>query len=621
MRFFLLLVALAMSQNLPAQLADECKLQFGTNLGGVVDFGTELPFVDLMHNARQWYTKDNGNPADPFDSGHALDLSYRADGYPTHVPQEIPNSDYEQRVVTIWAITDGWPVGEYTVLWDGTGELSFFGGYDNLEQTGTNRLTFDFLNPVDNVLEMTLVTSDINDPIHNIRVLMPGTESTYESNPFYSLWLEKLSIFPTVRFMDWGSTNSWGQPDTWTWDDPSLFTWEDRAQMDHYTWATNKGIPYEMMIRLLNDYDLDGWVCVPHRADDEYIENMATLFRDNLEEELHLTVEYSNEIWNWIFGQTHWLNKYGCELQNMEWPEGVVPYVQNCLDIWSNVFATDLDRITRVAGVHTAWQDVSNRMVRNLTDGSFDAITPTYYFGISDEGHSVLNGLGTNATTSDVAFYARQGMEETKEFLETQKSELADPLGVSMVFYEGGQHITGEPFGEEPTYAQAILDIQRDTAMYNMYNEWFDFLRTLQEGDEPIQLMNFSFVSQLSARYGSWGILETMDQDTIAVPAPKYSAILQAIEACSGSVSTTQLSDDSQQYQIFPNPTKDIFTLTGNIKDKQVSLFNNVGQLVLSQRATSDILIFDLSDFGEGHYLLQIGDAEDSVVKKIVMVD
>ena len=620
MRFFLVFLALAFGQGLFAQLEDECKLQFGTNLGGVVDFGTELPFVDLMHNAREWYTKDNGNPADPFDSGHAQDLSYRSDGYPTHVPQEISNSDYEQRVVTIWAITDGWPAGEYTVLWEGTGELSFFGGYENLEQTGPNRLTFDFLNPVDNILEMTLVTSDINDPIHNIRVLMPGTESTYEDQPFYSLWLERLSIFPTVRFMDWGTTNSWGQPDNWTWDDPSLFTWEDRAQMDHYTWATNKGIPYEMMIRLMNDYELDGWVCVPHRADDGYIESMAELFRDNLSDDRHLTVEYSNEIWNWIFGQTHWLNKYGCELQNVDWPEGIVPYVQNCLDIWSTVFENEMDRITRVAGVHTAWQDVSNRMVRNLTVGSFDAITPTYYFGISDEGYPILDDLGVNATTEDVAYYARQGMEETKGFLETQKSELADPLGVSMVFYEGGQHITGDPFGEEPTYAQAILDIQRDTAMYNMYNEWFDFLRTLQEGDEPIQLMNFSFVSQLSSRFGSWGMLETMDQDTLSVPAPKYAAILEAIEACEASVSSTELKDP-QQFEIFPNPTTTSITVSGNLIGKELTLFNDLGIMILNQIATSEVLTFDLEEFGAGYYLLQIGDGENSVVKKVVVIE
>lgn len=620
MRTSILLFFLISALNLHAQLDDACKLEFGTNLSGLVDYGTELPFVDLMHNARMWYTKDIDNPADPFDSGHTNNLSYRSDGYPTHIPQTIDSSQYEQRVVTIWAITDGWPAGKYTVLWEGSGELRFWGGYENLEQTDANRIVFDFLNPIDNVLEMTIVSSDINDPIHNIRVLMPGTEATYEAEPFYALWLEKLSIFPSVRFMDWGTTNSWGQPDTWTWDDPSLFSWEDRAQMDHYTWATEKGIPYEMMIKLLNDYDLDGWVCVPHRASDDYIEKMAELFNSNLESDRHLTVEYSNEIWNWIFGQTQWLNKYGCELQNISWPEGIVPYVQNCLDIWSKVYENDLDRITRVAGVQAGWQDVSNRMANNLRVGSFDAITPTFYFGLTEDGDEVLDDLGGNATVSDVVFYARQGMEEAKILLETQKSELANPLNLPMVFYEGGQHITPNPFGVEPTYAQALIDIQRDTSMYNMYNEWFDFLRTLQEGEKPLQLMNFSFVAGRSARFGSWGILETMNQDTATTPAPKYAAVLAAINDCKSTVPTEETIAFSEQYKMSPNPTSDFLTIDGNLKNSKIIIYDSIGKVILQQKIHANSAIINIQNFKRGNYFLQIRNGETQSIEKFVIV-
>ena len=618
MRIIAVFLFIITSSFLQAQLDEACKLEFGTNLGGLVDFGTELPFVNLMHNAREWYTKDIDNPTDPFNSEQAQNLSYRSDGYPTHVPQSINESDFDQRVITIWGITDGWPIGQYTVLWEGTGELRFWGAYENVEQTDDNRMTFDVVNPLDNVLEMTILTSDINDPIHNIRILMPGTESTYETEPFNPLWLEKLSIFPSVRFMDWGMTNSWGQPDTWTWDDPSLFDWQDRAQVNNYTWANSKGIPYEMMIKLLNDFDLDGWVCVPHRASDNYIENMARLFEENLEAERHLTVEYSNEIWNWIFGQAQWLNKYGCELQNVSWPEGIVPYVQNCLDIWSDAYEGELERITRVAGVQASWQDVSNRMVNNLREGSFDAITPTFYFGFSDEGDTALDNLGAIATVEDIAFYARQGMEDGKLFLTTQKNELADPLGLPMIFYEGGQHLTGHPFGEEPSYSQALLDIQRDTAMYNLYNEWFNFIRTLQEGEEPIQLMNFSFIAGLSSRFGSWGILETMDQDTAVIPAPKYSAILAAIEACDLSVSTNETAVLSQAYEIFPNPASDFIQIVGPSQKTNVALINSLGQVVRNEKLEGSNNTLDVSYLKNGSYYLHIENGLGKSVYKIV---
>ena len=117
----LVLPCLILSNIIFTQTAGVCQLDIGTNMAGLVDYGTELPFVDLMKNARTWYTKDIGNPNAPFDSEHAADLSYRPDGYPTHLPQTISSTAYPQKVVTIWAITDGWTPGQYTILWDGTG--------------------------------------------------------------------------------------------------------------------------------------------------------------------------------------------------------------------------------------------------------------------------------------------------------------------------------------------------------------------------------------------------------------------------------------------------------------------------------------------------------------------
>jgi len=515
-----------------AQLDDECKLDIGVNMGGLADYQTELPFVNVMRNCRTWYTKDIDNPNGPFDSGHTGNLEFRPDGYPTHIPQDIPASDYLQKVVTIWAITDGWTAGQYTILWEGTGTFAFWGSHQNLTQTDPHRIVFDYPNPVDGVFELTIETSDIDDPIRNIRVLMPGTEMTYLEEPFNPVWLDKLLTFKTVRFMDWGQTNNWGETDGW--NDPSLFDWSDRSQMDHYTWAYEKGIPYEMMVKLLNDFDLDGWVCVPHRASDDYMSEMAIYFRDNLESNRHLTVEYSNEIWNWIFGQTHWVYEYGCVQNGLDWPAGIVPYVQNCLDHFSDAYAGEMDRITRAVGAFTGWPAISDTIVSNLTLGSFDAISPTFYFGLTESADGILDAMGSAATAADIAYYAREGMEESLTNIIRHKEEMADPRGLPLVFYEGGQHLTGHPFGVEPTYAQALLDVQRDTSMFKMYNEWFDSLRMLQSEDVPLQLMHFSLVSLRSAQYGSWGMLETMDQDTNVIPAPKYSSILinNAPESC-----------------------------------------------------------------------------------------
>lgn len=531
---FLSLFALSLS----AQLDPSCQLDIGTNLGGLADFGTELPFVNLMHNAREWYTKDVGNPNAAFNSDQATNLAYRPDGYPTHVPQNISESTFPQEVVTIWGRTAGWPAGEYVVLWDGTGELRLFGSFSNLTETGPGRITFDLVPQPEGVVEIAIESSVIGDPVHNIRLIMPGHEATYEDQPFNPTWLDKLSPFKTVRFMDWGQTNNWGQARGEGWDNPAEFDWSERSQMDHYTWAYEKGIPYEMMVKLINDYDLDGWVCVPHRASPDYIAGLAAYLRDNVEPERHLYVEYSNETWNWIFGQAQWLNKYGCEQTGTSWPEGIVPYVQRCMDGFTTAFAGQLDRITRVVGTQLSWVDVSQRIVNNMTPGSFDAVTPTWYFGFTDTGEAELDALGTSATVDDVADRAEEGLAQSFVYLEEQLTEVANPLGLPLVFYEGGQHLTPTPFGVMPTYADALIDVQRSPRMYDLYSSWMNSIRQLQSGNEPLLLMHFSFVAPRSPQFGSWGILETMDQDTNLIPAPKYSAVLNNMAGfgCEGTL-------------------------------------------------------------------------------------
>lgn len=102
--------------------------------------------------------------------------------------------------------------------------------------------------------------------------------------------------------MDWGQINNWGEVYGEGWEDFSLMFWVECLLMDYYIWVYEKGIFYEMMVCLMNDYDFDGWVCVLYCVSDEYIWEMVIFFKENLEFECYLIVEYSNEIWNWIFG-------------------------------------------------------------------------------------------------------------------------------------------------------------------------------------------------------------------------------------------------------------------------------------------------------------------------------
>jgi len=609
-KVFLFVFAVCFAVQGFSQTQDSCKLIFGTNIGGISDYGSEMPFKDRMRYSRQWYSKDDNPEGSPWDTEAADSLDYRPDGYPTHIPQIIPGRTYPQKIATVWAGLSGWEEGTYVVIYEGSGGLSFWGDFTNLNHPATNRYTIHVTPLSGGIIQMTIDSSALSDPVHNIRVFKASEENSYVNEPFEPKWIEYISKFKSVRFMDWGRTNNWGRNESWDWDDSTKYDWSDRARYDYYTWTTPKGVPYEMMVKLMNDHNIDGWVCVPHSASDNYITEMATFFRDSLDANRTLTVEYSNEIWNWSFGQANWLYKYGCVNNNIPWPEGIVPYIENCMRIWTNVFESGSHRIRRVVGVQTGWLDVAKRTALNVPVDLIDAIAPTYYFGLTDEADLALDALGVSATTRDVASWVRQNMPASFDYIRMIKDSLADYLGKPIVFYEGGQHITPIPFGEEPAYAGALIDIQRDTIMYNLYNEWFGLLKTLENGKQPLECMNFALIAERSARYGSWGILETMNQDTTAIPAPKFKAIMEHQHL--GCIGANPIAVGPQEQEsglkIYPNPGCAQVTVSIPAPNslESVKIFDMTGKAVYFEKAKGEDHTFNVSNLASGIYLVQI---------------
>jgi hypothetical protein len=586
--FFFLLIFAAL--NVKAQ--DPCPIRIGTNLSGISDWMTEMPFVDLMHNARTWGTSNRtwigGNAKNEWNTDLISHIECDENGYPLSLPFWADGLGLEdsQKVFTVWAILDAWEPGIYTFLYDGEGSIEFAAD-GRIIESSPGRMKVEIIPSDHSFLELKIMRSKKGNHLRNFRLIMPGHENTYQSQPFNPLYLERLSDFAALRFMDWGSTNNWGESEARNnYDEPSdtaLVRWNQRSNPDYFTWSHNKGVPYEMMCQLCNTLNKDMWVCAPHNASDEYLREMALLIKQNLNPGLKVYAEYSNEIWNWMFGQTQWLNRFYCVERDISWPEGLVNRVQNHLNIWNEVFSGEPERLITVAGGQTAWQDVTNRIVNNLDQGSFDALNITAYFGLNSQGDAALDALGNDAKAADVASWARKNMPEELGYLKNQFA-LAKTLNIPVVFYEAGQHITAHPFGEEPSYANALLELHRDTAMYNLYHEWFEAVKKLIPANQQSLYMNFSFVAGLSARYGSWGILETLDQDTSVIFAPKYQAIIEQINHCGpGGHSTRFLQHEvapvSKSIKVIRQENGSYLILS-QYPLEELKLYKNSGQLI-----------------------------------------
>jgi hypothetical protein len=522
-------------------------LRIGMNLAGPADWGSEWPFADIMKYCRTWIPFNSvwvEGGANPWDTGVIDRIPADENGYPLALPYDVEGTEAPQAVRTVWANTQTLPEGVYTVLFDGEGVLNCsFDASVTAEAPG--RLDVRVTPGKDNIMSLEILESKAGNPVRNIRFLLPGTEGSAAENPWCSEWLEKLEPFKVLRFMDWGFTNN-----------STLERWEDRPRVGDYTY-TSRGVPYERMIEICNRKMADAWVCVPHLADDDFIRRMAELFRDSLDPSLRIHVEYSNETWNWMFEQTQYLNEHGN--QSVPWPERTVPFVQNVMDIWSGVFAGQMERLVRVVGVQHAWQDVSNRVVFNMRQGSFDAFSPAAYFGFSDAGYAALEALGSSATAEDALYWAREGMlSNSCAWTKSQHRSIAAGLGVPMIYYEGGQHMTPNPFGTDRPYNQALMDAQTHPDMYVLYREWLDTLKTFSDPARPALFMNFSFIGPKSGKYGSWGALESQFGQTppYVDTAPKYQALLDELNAPASSA-VLPVADPPSGLNLeggFPNP-------------------------------------------------------------------
>ena len=179
--------------------------------------------------------------------------------------------------------------------YDGEGVIRVTGRADNLRYNYRLReVRFD-VTPGDGPVALSLLETDPEDPLRNITIIREDQLALSELGVLFNpLWLDRIADMRVLRFMDWMFTN--GSVQT---------KWDDRPTLNDasYVW---RGVPVEVMVALANKVGADPWFNMPHAADDAYMSAFAEYVRDHLDPTLLANVEYSNEVWNFIFPQAVW---------------------------------------------------------------------------------------------------------------------------------------------------------------------------------------------------------------------------------------------------------------------------------------------------------------------------
>lgn len=473
--------------------------------------GLGVNLSTVSHMSTQWVFADAFKQSQPFESfSYELrPLVVDAQGWPCRL------RDDQHALTRMFHNAGGhYPSGTYVCTYEGEGYLQFDGDAAVVaRRPGRIELS---VNPTNEGIRLFVSHLNPDNYPRNVRVLTPGT-SHRDAATFHSAFLDRLSPFRVVRFVDFQRTN-----------DQEVGDWDARATPKSQTQAGPRGVALEYMVDLANDAQVDPWFCIPHKANDEYVRAFCDLIRGRLDPARTVFVEYSNDVHVLgLFNQGYWVRERGVDLGLSEDPSEALLryYSKRSIEVF-RIAAEVLGpthRLVRVIGPPNESDEVMS--YRNAYREA-DAVAEPMFFG-NHIGQPANAEQSAGKSVEELLADAHAHLSELPS--ESLKSIASRARGRGLAFhcFYGGQTIFASPdIRDSRTFNHLVAltrDCNRHPRMKDLILELIRRWRSLSQG---------LFISnELIGRYdkrGSWGLLEYTDQPVES--APKYQAIVEYAE-------------------------------------------------------------------------------------------
>ncbi len=180
-------------------------LGVGMNLDLINPSATDDPFANVMEMANaQWIVTSAKTPGTPWSISNVALPTMDQNGYPIGLGN-LPSQGYALDTFVFTNNKQNYPTGTYTLTFDGSGTIVINDFVDPLQtftQSGgtgqPQNVTISGTSPQGIVIAIT--SSSASDYVQNIRLVMPGLQSTYQTQPFNPQYLTALQPFSTLRF-------------------------------------------------------------------------------------------------------------------------------------------------------------------------------------------------------------------------------------------------------------------------------------------------------------------------------------------------------------------------------------------------------------------------------------
>ena len=144
-------------------------------------------------------------------------------------------------------------------------------------------------------------------------------------------------------------------------------TSDNRANLTDQFWGNSyitpeerwRGLPYEVIVALINKTKANVWVNIPHNASIEFVTDISRYFNENINQDSKIFIELSNEIWNGGFAS----QKYFTGLAKHRYGY----YVAEFLDQFENYLKTSKDKVVAYRNLRKGYLKHFNQFKKEIT--------------------------------------------------------------------------------------------------------------------------------------------------------------------------------------------------------------------------------------------------------------
>jgi hypothetical protein len=396
----------------------------GMNLTQVCYY-TPSPFIDRIRTASgEWYFQGVAGPPPVGPAG---------------LPTSMAGAAIVQMMVSLDPVTGG-KSALYELTYDG--EATFELQYAQILSSRRGKVVFRFSGPR---MPVALIYRSVgSSPPTRLSLVRQDHAALFAAGEIFTPeFLQQVSGFDTLRFMDWLQTNG------------STVT-DALPQVSALTYA--KGVPLDIVIALANKTGANPWVTIPHLATDALVMDIIGKLKAGLHPGIVPPIEYSNEVWNLSFPQS----RYAAAQAAARWAAGTPGAV------YYGFRSGEIAKLARGSGARVAlgcqtvsphlseliWKGVA---LSGATNRDFaDWIIATYVNGTLTQASgptlALMAANDVSGALDNILNASGQGAlsVETMTAIYRAHGAIASTHGLRLAAYEGNLHLNALPsFGPQ----------------------------------------------------------------------------------------------------------------------------------------------------------------------------